>query len=250
MGIAMLKPRDIFDFYGCQFLATYPGVDEADVRMAEDRIDEVHSKYLYAARERIKAECRFLGIEDYELSSIKKLLESLQGMLDDEMDKQAEQMRQMGGGFNMGAMITKANMAAGRDVGALAGQFGLGEQEEKAPKNTIDADSLLKDPKWHTIAEAFIQLENAATANEKAIAVDRLNGLQHNSFHLLIDLQTGRMLEGEATDKTNHSEAVNIVKEVLDIKMEAKTPLDFAGKMSSDVRSMLVQYRYLMKPVK
>jgi hypothetical protein len=132
-------------------------------------------------------------------------------------------------------------------VGALAGAFGLGEQEEQKPKNTIDADSLLKDPKWHTIAEAFVQLEDAKTPNEKAMAIDRLNGLQHNSFHLLIDLQTGRMLEGRAKDRTDHGKAVNIVKEVLDIKMSSKTPLDFAGKMSSDVRSMLVQYRYLMK---
>jgi hypothetical protein len=246
MGVAMLKPQDIFDFYGCQFLASYPGVDAADVAIAEERINEVYDKYLYAARERIKAECRFLGIEEYELSSLKQLLGALQDMLDGEIDKQAGEMRSMGAGFNMGAMVTKANMAAGRDVGALAGQFGLGEPEEEAPKNTIDADSLLKDPKWHTIAEAFIQLEDAKTPNEKAMAIDRLNGLQHNSFHLLIDLQTRRMLENEAQDTTGYGEAVNIVKEVLDIKMQSRTPMDFAGKMSGDVRKMLTQYRYLM----
>jgi hypothetical protein len=246
MGIEMLKPQDIFDFYGCQFLASYPGVDAADVAVAEERINEVHAKYLYAARERIKAECRFLGIEEYELSSLKKLIGALEDMLSDEISQQADTMRAMGTGFNMGAMVTKANMAAGRDVGNLANAFGLGQPEEETPKNTIDAESLVKDPKWHTIAEAFVQLEDATTPNEKAMAIDRLNGLQHNSFHLLIDLQTGRMLEGEATDTTDHSKAVNIVKEVLDIKMESKTPMEFAGKMSSDVRKMLVAYRYLM----
>jgi len=246
--VAMLKPKDIFDFYGCQFLASYPGIDVADVQMAEERIEEVYEKYLTAARERIKAECRFLGIEGYELSSIKKMLSAIKDMLADEISQQASKMAAMGTGFNMGKMVVQANMMAGRDVGSLAKQFGLGGKQEPKKKNTIDADSLVKDPKWHVIASAFQQLEDAKTANEKALAIDRLNGLQHNSFHLLIDLQTGRMLEGQSEDQTSHEEAVKNVKDVLTIKAESKTPLDFADRMSSEVRKALVRHRFLVRP--
>jgi len=111
-------------------------------------------------------------------------------------------------------------------------------------------DSLVKDKKWHIIAKAFIDLENAETPKEKASAIDHLNDLQHNSFHLLIDLQTGRMLENTAQDKTDHNEAVDIVKQVLDIKANAATPLDFASKMSGDIRKILTKYRYLMRKPK
>lgn len=245
--VAMLKPRDIFDFYGCQFLASYPGIDAEDVRMAEERIEEVYGKYLLAARERIKAECRFLGIEGFELSSIKKMLSAIKDLLSDEISQQASKMAAMGTGFNMGKMVVQANMMAGRDVGNLAKEFGLGQEKPKK-KNSIDADSLVKDPKWHVIASAFQQLEDARTTNEKALAIDRLNGLQHNSFHLLIDLQTGRMLEGRSEDQINHNEAVNNVKDVLTIKAESKSPLDFADKMSSEVRKALARHRFLLRP--
>lgn len=245
--VAMLKPKDIFDFYGCQFLASYPGIDAADVQMAELRIEEVYDKYLTAARERIKAECRFLGIKGFELSSIKKMLSAIKDMLADEISQQASKMAAMGTGFNMGKMVVQANMMAGRDVGNLAKQFGLGQEKPKK-KNSIDADSLIKDPKWHVIASAFQQLEDAKTINEKALAIDRLNGLQHNSFHLLIDLQTGRMLEGKSEDQTDHTEAVNNVKNVLQIKAESKSPLDFADKMSDDVRKALTSHRHLARP--
>ncbi len=249
MKVDMLSAMDIFDFYGSQFLATYPGIDPDDVLVAELRIDEVYAKYLHAARERIKSECRFLGMENFELSSIKKMLGMIQEMLDNEIGKQAAKMAGMGTGFNMGKMLAQANQMAGRDIGDLGEVFGLEEPEKEVKKDSIDA-SLVKDKKWHIIAKAFLQLENATTCKEKASAIDLLNGLQHNSFHLLIDLQTGRMQEEVAQDKTDHNEAVDIVKQVLDIKFEAATPLDFAAKMSGDIRKILVQYRYLMKKPK
>lgn len=244
--VEMLDTKDIFDFYGCEFLSTFPGVEDEDKKMADFRIDEIWGKYLNAVRERIKSEMHFLGIDADGDFSIKRMMSLIENMLKNEISAQAEQMRRDGGGFNMGKMIVQANMMAGRDVGSLAKQFGLA-QEKPTPKKTIDTESLVKDPKWHTIAQAFEQLENAKSTKEKILAVDRLNGLQHNSFHLLIDLQTGRMLEDRAKGAKDHTEAVNIVKEVLEIKKEAKTPLEFADRMSSDVRGMLTSYRHLMR---
>jgi hypothetical protein len=243
--VEMLSTTDIFDFYGCEFLFQFPGIEESDQKMAEFRLDEVWGKYLTAVRERIKSEMKFLGLDVSGNISIKGMMKLVNDMLKNEIATQAEEMRRTGAGFNMGKMIVQASMAAGRDVGSLAKQFGLA-QEKPVKKNTIDTESLIKDPKWHIIAQAFEQLENAKTTKEKILSIDCLNGLQHHSFHLLIDLQTGRMLEDRAEGKKDQSEAMNIVKDVLQIKKDARTPLEFADRMSSDVRGMLTSYRHLM----
>ena len=60
-------------------------------------------------------------------------------------------------------------------------------------------------------------------------------------------VQTGRMLENESKGggKGKHTEAVNIVQEVLDIKHDAASPKEYSGKMSKDVRDMVREYARL-----
>ncbi len=159
------------------------------------------------------------------------------------------------GGGNLMQMFAEANMAAGADMGDVdLSKYGVKTEAPKAepkPKNSIDGDMfnstgensrgrLVNDPKWHIIAQAFIAIEDARTINEMVQTIDHLNDLQHNSFHVLIDLQSGRMLEGQNTsDRQDHGEAVNIVKEVLDIKMEATTPVDYRDRLTSPIRKIL-----------
>jgi hypothetical protein len=247
--VELLETRDIYDFYGCEFLYNNGNVEEHDRSEAERRIKEIYGKYLFSVRERIKAEFRFLGLEEGSFS-LKKMIETLDNLLEAEMTQQSEQMMALGGGFNMMKVVLEASKERGEDVSEFNGKFGFNTGlEPPKPKNTIDPDCIVNNPKWKTIADAFIQLEDAKTTKEMILSVDRLNGLQHNSFHLLIDLQTGRMLENssEGGMKGRHQEAVNTVQEVLDIKMSAKTPMEYAGKMSSDVRKILTGYRFLFK---
>ena len=70
-------------------------------------------------------------------------------------------------------------------------------------------------------------------------AVDRLNGLQHNSFHVLIDLQSGRMLEETGT---SHEEAAKILKKILDLKFESKSPIEYVDQMSAEIGRLVRKY--------
>jgi hypothetical protein len=98
------------------------------------------------------------------------------------------------------------------------------------------------DPRWHEIAKAFVDVENAETGKQIVATIDRLNQLQHNSFHILIDLQTGRMLN-DYSGAVDHDAARKNLQEILDNKMQAKSPAVFASKMSKEVRDLLVKYR-------
>jgi hypothetical protein len=248
MKVQLLSTKDIFDFYGCEFLVNNGHVEEDDRSHARSRIGEIHEKYLTAVKERLRAEFRFLGIENFEISSIKKLVTTLQDTLNDSITEQVNRMG-TGKGFNMGQVVAQANQMAGREIGNLANEFRLGVPEEETKKKSIDPDSIVNNPKWETIAQTFIELEEASSTKEKVLSIDKLNGLQHNSFHLLIDLQTGRMLEGNSEGEMHgkHEGAVQTVKEVLDIKRGAKTPLVYSTKMSSDIAKMLRNYRFLLR---
>jgi len=240
--VELLETVDIFDLYGCEFV--YSSGDSDDQMYAASRIDEIHAKYLHAARERIKSECKFLGLseKDFDSMSFAQIASKLPSMLEKELEKQANHMMH-GGGFNLMKVVIDAQRMSGADMtGIDTAKFGVGQPKKDEKTNTINAESLLKDPKWHIIAKAFIALEDAKSVQEKVMAIDHLNDLQHNSFHLLIDLQTGRMLEGKSEGESygKHEEAVNIVKEVLDIKRDAKAPKEYASKMSRDVAKMVI----------
>lgn len=247
--VRLLDTVDIFDFYGCEFLFNNPEVSPEDKSQAEDRIHDIHDLYVNSTRERIKAECKFLGIDDYEGFTIRKAVKLMQKILEKDCFDQADNVRQSGEGMNLMGSILKAHQMAGGDMeGINMGAFGVAAQDEPVSKNSIDADSLLKDPKWHVIAEAFINLEDANTTKDMILSIDHLNDLQHNSFHLLIDLQTGRMLDNQSEGKMHgkHSDAVDTVKDVLDIKLGASTPLQYADRMSTDVAKLIRSYRFAM----
>jgi hypothetical protein len=80
-------------------------------------------------------------------------------------------------------------------------------------------------------------------ANQEIItAIDRINQLQHNSFHVLIDLQTGRMLTNY-TNQTDDRQARKRLQEILNLKLTATSTEEFKNQMSPDVRKLITKYR-------
>jgi len=249
--VELLGNSDIFDFYGAEFLLrlTNNGLEESDRRLLVHRVDEIHTKYVHAVRERIKSEFRFLGLDVPEGFTINKLLDNLQKLTQKEFEDQAENMMR-GGSFNAMNMLLQANQLAGNDISDVAGKFGMKAEKPKNPADSTVSDivkegSILNNPKWHEISEAFLKLEEASDTKAKISTIDFLNTLQHNSFHLLIDLQTGRMLDDQSSGEMHgrHNEAVDVVKEALDIKFGAKSPMEFASRMSKDIRKLMSDYR-------
>ena len=255
-NVDLLETEDIFDIYGCEYLlnASHAHIrdlepDERDLVLF--RVDEIHDKYVASVRERIKSELDFCGVKGIEEGfTIRSMVKTANEMLDKEIEKQADKMM-FGGGFNMMGTMIAARQQAGGDMKNLdkkrLREMGFGpktispeEVQDTTIKDNME-EGFFNNPKWEVIADAFIFLEEASNTNQKIQAIDRLNDLQHNSFHLLIDLQTGRMLENSSKGggKGNHSQAVNILKEVLDIKHGASSPKEFSGKMSADIRKLI-----------
>jgi hypothetical protein len=254
-NVDLLETEDIFDIYGCEYLLNSSHVhvrhlesDEKDLVLF--RVDEIHDKYVTSVRERIKSELRFCGVKDIDFDggfSIQSMVNTANNLLEKEMEKQSEKMMH-GGGFDMMSSMVAARQQAGGDMGNLDLKRLQGFSEPKPVLEVKDTtieetvkEGFFNNPKWKVIADAFVALEEACTANAKIQSIDYLNDLQHNSFHLLIDLQTGRMLEdsSEGGGKGNHGEAVDILKEVLDIKQGAKSPKEFSSKMTSDIRKLI-----------
>ena len=245
--IAMLTTEDIYDFYASQFIYARRndgGVERGYVSLVEERIDEIHEKYLVACKARIASECKFLGIAYDGEIPMTKVMTNIGASIDGELMRQSEKLMH-GGGFNVMEGILKQHMAAGKDVSDVdVTRFGVSEEDIERDTRT-DAekmrDSLFKDPKWEQIAEAYIAVEESITTQDKIDSVDHLNDLQHNSFHLLIDLQTGRMLEGQVANETDHTEAVRIVNDVLSLKTTTRGPQDYMNHLSAPMRDVIKQ---------
>ena len=106
-------------------------------------------------------------------------------------------------------------------------------------------DRIWDNPRWTEIANAYLALEKASDANKMILAIDQLNQLQHNSFHLLIDLQSGRMLENRSEGAVygQHESARLNVQKILDICANKVSVYQFLDKLSAEIAELLRSYR-------
>lgn len=124
---------------------------------------------------------------------------------------------------------------------------------EKPPDLSVDPswftrkvnDRIWDNPRWTEIANAYLALEKASDANKMILAIDQLNQLQHNSFHLLIDLQSGRMLENRSEGAVygQHESARLNVQKILDICANKVSVYQFLDKLSAEIAELLRSYR-------
>lgn len=264
--VRLLAPTDIYDLYVCSALRPFLSADPGDLDFCNEKIRAVHQYYVDACRERIKAEAVFLGVsdEDLETFSIADMINKIGEMVvkDFTSDDTAEQMMR-GGQFNFAKSVIQAGMASGMDMtGIDVKAFGVNTDEvEEVKQPGINTDwfsgakgrggHLVKDSKWHVIAKAYIALEEADDEEAMIQAIDHLNSLQHNSFHILIDLQTGRMLEGRSTPEADYNEARDTLQKVLDLKFSSKNEKGGMAKLvphvSKEVADLAKRHRHLLK---
>ncbi len=254
MTTRLLSAEDIYDLYGLEWvLKGGSGLDSEDRSVISFRLREVRDTYVAACKSRIRAEARFLGIKlDGDGFSFSKVLDEIKKGVGAAMQKDAEKMMR-GGSFNLMGTILKAHQAGGADLkGVDLARFGVNAAAPPPPKKDVDPEWFMKtkdhggrvweDPRWAEIAKAYVAVEESRTDDEIIRAIDRINQLQHNSFHVLIDLQTGRMLT-DYTNQTDDREARKRLQEVLNMKLEATSVEEFKDRMSSDVRKLLHKHR-------
>ncbi len=254
MTTRLLSAEDIYDVYGLESLLGRD-LDQEDARMIAHRLVDIRDIYVAACKSRIRAEARFVGIKlEGDQFSFSHALAQIKNTIGEAVQKEAQRAARTGGPMNLMGTILQAHRAAGNDLkGIDVSRFGLSaEAPPPPPKKDVDPNWFMKidghgarvwdNPRWADIAKAYLAVEAANTPREIVGAIDRLNQLQHNSFHVLIDLQTGRMLN-DFTNQTDDREARARLQEVLNIKLNAKGVGEFRGKMSPDVRELLMKYR-------
>lgn len=253
MTTRLLSAADIYDVYGCEWVLTAANLDTEDQHIISFRLNEIQDAYVHACKSRIKAEARFLGIGNVEELSFSAMLANIKDHLgkaiQQSMFDQSERMMR-GGAPNIFKDILKAHQAAGNvPKGVDLAKFGM-KAENTPPRPDVDPNWFMKgnsgrvteDPRWAEITKAYLAVEAARSDKEIISTIDRLNQLQHNSFHVLIDLQTGRMLT-DFDNQTEDREARQRLQEILNLKLTAKSPVEFASNMSSDIRKLLTKYR-------
>lgn len=250
----LLSAEDIYDVYGLEsILNKGVEIDPEDKSQISFRLREIRDCYVAACKSRIRAEARFLGINlEGDGFSFSRVLEEIRQNIGKAMEKNADKMMR-GGSFNLMGTILQAHQAAGADLkGIDTSRFGLKVAAPAPPKKDVDPNWFMRakdyggrvweDPRWAEIAKAYVAIEEAITDAQIITSIDRINQLQHNSFHVLIDLQTGRMLT-DYTNRTDDREARKRLQEVLNMKLESVSVQDFKDRMSADVRKLLTKYR-------
>lgn len=216
----MLQASDLYDFYGLSML-TEQAVSGEGRKLYNFFLGEIRTKYIKTLSRRIKEEAGYIGL-DVEGTNIATLLKKVNDGLAEQIQKQAERMRRGLGGFDM-SFIKNTYAAAVKPKG-------MENAADAFRSKQGTSRSMFGGEPWAKICDAFVGIEKAQSSKEIVLAIDHLNALQHNCCHVIFDL-TGTRGGGGST----HDD----VKAVLDEKFKAKTPKEFASKMSEDVRNFL-----------
>jgi hypothetical protein len=200
-------------------MLTEDQLDEEGKKLYIFYLSEIRTHYVVTLKKRIKEEAGYLNL-DVDGSSIAALLKNMKNKMDEEIVKQSARMSATGSGFNMMDMVKSTHSAKPKALEASAEAFRSKEGRRPA----------FGGEPWAKICEAFLAIEQAQSSKAIVTSIDLLNSLQHNCCHVLFDLTGTRGGGG-----SNHTD----VKAVLDDKFKAKTPKEFASKMSGDVRSFL-----------
>lgn len=247
MQYKALTEEDIFDMYGCEYLLSVISDKEVKFEL-ESRIKEIHKSYLAAAKKRAEWVLQSCGIRKTNFDSLRSMADEVTKSFEKTLMAELESP-----GFDGNALgaIVRAQQAAGVDVSKLGIDLKkIGVDGSKVVKQKRDL-SKIGLSEWKEIAKVYFELEDAASIPDIITAIDNLNDLQHCGGNLLVDFQMGyRVGEGKSASGSGQNEAVkeaiSNLKKIMDIKRDAKSPMEFIDKMSSDVRKIWAKNKYLI----
>ena len=215
----MLTVSDVYDFYGLSLLKE-EDLQEEPRKLFNYFLTNIRDNYVKTLKRRIIEEAGYLGM-NVDGTNLESLISNLSKKLNQEISRQAANMAASGVGFDMMSMIRAQQQKPKPALEGAADAFRSSKGKSR---------SLFGGEPWAKISEAFLAIDRAQTAKNIILAIDHLNDLQHNCCHVIFDLTGTRGGGGDS-----HA----AVKAVLDDKQKAKTPHDFADKMSGDVRDFL-----------
>lgn len=213
---------DLYDFYGIASLR-WDQLDADQQKIAESVLITLQKTYQEALLKRFAHWSPGGGKPLDVLSMIKMLKDSLY----DEANKQAKKMAMDGRGFDL---MSAVKLMRGEAEGQK--EKVIDQQNKQFAANLASFESPSYKGRYTGIAQGVIKLHEAKTPPQIIQAIDFLNLQQHWGGQVLVDFLCGQR-------KPDDPEATRIFLEVMEIKKNAKTPLEYASKMSSDIRKLV-----------
>lgn len=223
--------ESLYDFYGIASLEV-GNLDGDDLKIVESILYEMKDTYTKALLKRFS----YWSPNGGKALTVEDMIETLKDSLKDEVAKQARQMGAMGKGFDM---MSAVKMMRGEGGGADEAKKAREDANAKKFAENLGG-SCFNNARYKGIANGVIKLHDAKTANEIIIAIDYLNDQQHQGGHILIDFVAGHR-------DPSDPEGNRVLNEIMEIKKKAISPIEFASKMSSDVRKLVQQNIRLLK---
>lgn len=210
--------ENLYDFYGISSL-NLDNIDTESRSIIECFLDGFKKLYMEALRTRFG----HWNPNGKKAMTVDDMVKELRDSINDYVAKSSNKMSKLGTGFNM--------MEA---VKFMRGE--VGDAKKKAEESSVKgfAENLSKfdKDKYPKIAQGVIKLHDARTPKDIIIAIDHVNDLQHWGGYILIDFVAGHR-------DPSDPEGNRVLNEIMEIKKHAKSPLEFASKMSSDVRKIV-----------
>lgn len=223
--------ESLYDFYGLASLEV-GNLGADDLKIVECILAEMKDTYTKALLKRFS----YWSPNGGKAMTVEQMIETLKDSIKDEVKKQAQQMGAFGKGFDM--------MSA---VKAMRGETGdskeiIKKKDDANMKQFADklGGSPFNNTRYQGIAKGVIKLHEAKTNQEIIIAIDYLNDQQHQGGHILIDFVAGHR-------DPSDPEGNRVLNQIMEIKKHAISPLEFADKMSCDVRKLVQENVRLLK---
>lgn len=215
-----ITEQDLYDFYGIASLRI-DDLSEDAKKMVEFFLITIRKTYMEALFTRFAHWSPNGG----KPLTIDDMIKSLRHVINDEAAKQASRMALDGTGFNMMAAVKAMR---GEDKPQKAKEILEAETTKKFADNLSKFD---KD-KYPLIAKSVIAIHEAKTLEQIILAIDRMNDLSHWGGSVLCDFIAGHR-------DPSDPEGNRVFQEIMEIKKKAPCPLEFANKMSPDIRKII-----------
>lgn len=213
-----VTPEDVYDFYGIASLEI-DKLDDDDRKLVECQLTTLQKTYMEALRKRFAHWAPNGG----KALTVDDMINSLKASINEEIQKQTKKMAAVGAGFNI--MET---------VKTLRGETGDARKkaEEASVQKFADNLSTFDSNKYPMIAKGVIALHEARTPQQIILAIDHINDLSHWGGAILVDFLSGKR---DPSNKENNK----IFNEIMETKKHAKSPLEYADRMTSDIRKLV-----------
>lgn len=213
--------EDLYSFYGIASIQL-DKLEAGDRSIVDTFLNGFKKLYMEALRTRF---AYWSG--GNKAFTVDDMIKQLRDSVNDFAAKDANKMARMGGGFDMMAAVKHMR---GEADGGAAKQAAEDAQVQKFAKNL--GGSPFNNKNYQGIAKGVIKLHEAKTSQDIIIAIDYLNDQQHQGGYILIDFVAGHR-------DPSDPEGNRVLQEIMNIKKHAKSPLEFAPKMHTEIRKMV-----------